>query len=41
MRMKHLDTLRAFALLLVMVEHYGGKTLNENIPIGAGSVSVG
>jgi peptidoglycan/LPS O-acetylase OafA/YrhL len=41
MRMKHLDTLRAFALLLVMVEHYGGKTLNENIPIGAGSVGVG
>ncbi|HWA31432.1 MAG TPA: acyltransferase [Rhizomicrobium sp.] len=39
--MKHLDTLRAFALLLVMVEHYGGKTLNEHIPIGAGSVGVG
>jgi peptidoglycan/LPS O-acetylase OafA/YrhL len=41
MRMKHLDTLRAFALLLVMVEHYGGKALNEHIPIGAGSVGVG
>jgi peptidoglycan/LPS O-acetylase OafA/YrhL len=41
MRMKHLDALRAFALLLVMVEHYGGKTLNDHIPIGAGSVGVG
>jgi peptidoglycan/LPS O-acetylase OafA/YrhL len=41
MRMKHLDTLRAFALLLVMVEHYGGKALNDRIPIGAGSVGVG
>jgi peptidoglycan/LPS O-acetylase OafA/YrhL len=39
--MKHLDTLRAFALLLVMVEHYGGSGLNEHIPIGAGSVGVG
>ncbi|HSM96532.1 MAG TPA: acyltransferase, partial [Rhizomicrobium sp.] len=41
MRMKHLDTLRAFALLLVMVEHFGGSALNEHIPIGAGSVGVG
>lgn len=41
MRMKQLDTLRAFALLLVMVEHYGGRTLNSYIPIGAGSVGVG
>ncbi|MGN6516599.1 MAG: acyltransferase family protein [Rhizomicrobium sp.] len=41
MRMKHLDTLRAFALLLVMVEHYGGSTLNAFVPIGAGSVGVG
>jgi peptidoglycan/LPS O-acetylase OafA/YrhL len=41
MRMKHLDTLRAFALLLVMVEHYGGRPLNSYIPIGAGSVGVG
>jgi len=41
MRMKHLDTLRAFALLLVMVEHYGGSTLNAFIPIGAGSVGIG
>ncbi|HEY4077819.1 MAG TPA: acyltransferase [Rhizomicrobium sp.] len=41
MRMKQLDTLRAFALGLVMVEHYGGRALNEYIPIGAGSVGVG
>ncbi len=41
MRMKHLDTLRAFALLLVLVEHYGGRTLNSYVPIGAGSVGVG
>src|SRR5258707_15140501 len=41
MRMKHLDTLRAFAIGLVMVEHFGGKALNDHIPIGAGSVGVG
>ena len=41
MRMKHLDTLRAFAILLVMVEHFGGKTLNGYFPIGAGSMGVG
>src|SRR5258705_12804151 len=41
MRMKQLDTLRAFAILLVMVEHFGGKALNDHIPIGAGSVGVG
>ncbi|HEU4549450.1 MAG TPA: acyltransferase [Rhizomicrobium sp.] len=41
MRMKHLDTLRAMALGLVMVEHFGGRTLNDFIPIGAGSVGVG
>jgi peptidoglycan/LPS O-acetylase OafA/YrhL len=41
MRMKHLDTLRAFALGLVMVEHFGGRPLNDYIPIGAGSVGVG
>jgi peptidoglycan/LPS O-acetylase OafA/YrhL len=39
--MKHLDTLRAFAIGLVMVEHFGGKALNDHIPIGAGSVGVG
>ncbi len=41
MRMKHLDTLRAMALGLVMVEHFGGRALNDVIPIGAGSVGVG
>lgn len=41
MRMKQLDTLRAFAILLVMVEHFGGATLNDRFPIGAGAMGVG
>ena len=41
MRMRHQDTLRAMALGLVMVEHFGGRPLNQLIPIGAGSVGVG
>jgi peptidoglycan/LPS O-acetylase OafA/YrhL len=41
MRMKQLDALRAIAILLVMIEHFGGRTLNAHIPIGAGSVGVG
>jgi len=41
MRMKHLDTLRAFAILLVMIEHFGGQALNAHFPIGAGSMGVG
>jgi peptidoglycan/LPS O-acetylase OafA/YrhL len=41
MRLKQLDALRAFAIGLVMVEHYGGHDLNQYIPIGAGSVGVG
>jgi peptidoglycan/LPS O-acetylase OafA/YrhL len=41
MRMKQLDTLRAFAILLVMVEHFGGKVINDHIPIGAGAMGVG
>lgn len=41
MRMNHLDTLRAFAVGLVMVEHFGGRAINDLIPIGAGSVGVG
>jgi peptidoglycan/LPS O-acetylase OafA/YrhL len=41
MRMKQLDTLRAFAILLVMIEHFGGKTLNDHFPIGAGAMGVG
>lgn len=41
MRMKQLDTLRAFAIGLVMIEHFGGAVLNSYIPIGAGSVGVG
>jgi peptidoglycan/LPS O-acetylase OafA/YrhL len=39
--MKQLDALRAVAILLVMVEHFGGQALNARIPIGAGSVGVG
>lgn len=41
MRMKQLDTLRALAIGLVMTEHYGGRAINDHIPIGAGSVGVG
>ncbi len=41
MRMKQLDTLRAFAILLVMVEHFAGKTVNDHFPIGAGAMGVG
>jgi peptidoglycan/LPS O-acetylase OafA/YrhL len=41
MRMKQLDTLRALAMGLVMTEHYGGRAINDHIPIGAGSVGVG
>ena len=41
MRMKQLDTLRAFAILLVMVEHFAGKTINDHFPIGAGAMGVG
>lgn len=41
MRMKQLDGLRAIAIALVMVEHFGGRALNDRIPIGAGSVGVG
>jgi peptidoglycan/LPS O-acetylase OafA/YrhL len=41
MRLKQLDTIRAFAIGLVMVEHFGGHGLNQHIPIGAGSVGVG
>jgi peptidoglycan/LPS O-acetylase OafA/YrhL len=41
MRLKQLDTVRAFAIGLVMVEHFGGRALNQHIPIGAGSVGVG
>ena len=41
MRMYQLDTLRALAVGLVMVEHYGGSWLNQRIPIGAGTLGVG
>jgi peptidoglycan/LPS O-acetylase OafA/YrhL len=41
MRMKQLDSIRAIAMALVMVEHFGGQELNRHIPIGAGSVGVG
>jgi peptidoglycan/LPS O-acetylase OafA/YrhL len=41
MRMKQLDSVRAIAMALVMLEHFGGRDLNQHIPIGAGSVGVG
>ncbi len=41
MRMYQLDTLRAFALGSVMLEHYGGAWLNRHVPIGAGTLGVG
>lgn len=41
MRMYQLDTLRAFALGAVMVEHYGGRWINDRFPIGAGTIGVG
>lgn len=41
MRMKQLDTVRAIAIMLVMIEHFAGAGLNRWIPIGAGSVGVG
>jgi peptidoglycan/LPS O-acetylase OafA/YrhL len=41
MRMKQLDTLRAFAIGLVFVEHFAGETINNHFPIGAGAMGVG
>ena len=41
MRMKQLDAIRAFAIVLVMVEHFGGRAVNAAFPIGAGSIGVG
>lgn len=41
MRMKQLDAVRAIAIALVMVEHFGGHAVNQYVPIGAGSVGVG
>ncbi|EWY38215.1 hypothetical protein N825_14565 [Skermanella stibiiresistens SB22] len=38
--MPHLDALRGAAILLVLVEHFGGQGLNALIPIGAGSLGV-
>jgi peptidoglycan/LPS O-acetylase OafA/YrhL len=41
LRMMQLDALRAFAVLAVVTEHYGGRTLNSLIPISAGYIGVG
>src|SRR5687768_802438 len=38
--MPHLDALRGCAILLVLVEHFGGAALNDVIPIGAGTLGV-
>lgn len=39
--MPQLDSLRAIAVGLVMVEHFAGATVNSYIPIGAGTLGVG
>jgi peptidoglycan/LPS O-acetylase OafA/YrhL len=41
MRLKQLDALRAFSIGLVMVEHWGGDTVNALVPIGGGKLGVG
>jgi peptidoglycan/LPS O-acetylase OafA/YrhL len=41
MRLNQLDSVRALAIGAVMVEHFGGATLNSYIPIGMGSIGVG
>jgi peptidoglycan/LPS O-acetylase OafA/YrhL len=41
MRLRQLDSVRAAAIALVMVQHYGGAALNAHIPIGAGPLGVG
>jgi len=38
--MPHLDALRGCAILLVLVEHFGGTALNDLIPVGAGTLGV-
>jgi peptidoglycan/LPS O-acetylase OafA/YrhL len=38
--MPHLDALRGCAILLVLIEHFGGAALNGMIPIGAGTSGV-
>jgi peptidoglycan/LPS O-acetylase OafA/YrhL len=40
-RLKQIDSLRAIAVLLVMFEHFAGRTLNAWFPIGAGFLGVG
>lgn len=41
MRLAQLDAVRAVAIGLVIVEHYGGKNLNSHLPLGMGSLGVG
>lgn len=41
MRMRQLDALRAIAVSLVIVEHYGGAQVNAYFPVSAGSLGVG
>lgn len=41
MRLAQLDAVRAAAIGLVIVEHYGGKGLNAHLPLGMGSLGVG
>ena len=41
MRLNQLDAVRALAIGLVIVEHYGGKSINTHLPLGMGSLGVG
>lgn len=41
MRLSQLDAVRALAIALVIVEHYGGKAINTHLPLGMGSLGVG
>jgi hypothetical protein len=38
--MPQLDGIRAFAVVAVMFEHFGGEALNRFVPIGAGALGV-
>lgn len=41
MRLPQLDAIRAIAIGLVIIEHYGGRSLNLHLPLGMGSLGVG
>lgn len=41
LRLPQLDAVRALAIGLVIVEHYGGEAINSYLPLGMGSLGVG